>query len=41
LDQYLTAIDAQLPTPNPNFDPSQPIAPRKGGKNGKQGADKK
>jgi len=41
LDQYLTAINAQLPTPNPNFDPSQPIAPRKGGKNGKQGADKK
>jgi arylsulfatase A-like enzyme len=41
LDQYLTAIDAQLPTPNPNFDPSQPIAPRKGGKYGKQGADKK
>jgi arylsulfatase A-like enzyme len=41
LDQYLTAINAQLPTPNPNFDPSQPIAPRKGGKNGKQGANKK
>ena len=29
LDQYLTAINAQLPTPNPNFDPSQPIAQRK------------
>ncbi|MCY2981729.1 MAG: sulfatase [Planctomycetota bacterium] len=41
LDQYLIAINAQLPTPNPNFDPSQPVAPRKGGKNGKQGADKK
>lgn len=41
LDQYLTAINAQLPTPNPNFDPSQPVAPRKGGKNGKQGTDKK
>lgn len=41
LDQYLIAINAQLPTPNPNFDPSQPVAPRKGGKNGKQGANKK
>ncbi len=41
LDQYLTAINAQLPTTNPNFDPSQPVAPRKGGKNGKQGTDKK
>jgi arylsulfatase A len=41
LDQYLTAINAQLPTPNPNFDPSQPVAPRKGGKNGKKGTDKK
>ena len=41
LDQYLTAINAQLPTPNPNFDPSQPVAPRKGGNNGKKGTDKK
>jgi hypothetical protein len=46
LDQYLTDINAQLPTPNPNFDPSQPVAPRKGGKNGKPrtgnlGTDKK
>ena len=41
LDQYLIAINAQLPTPNPNFDPSQPVASRKGGKNGKQGANKK
>lgn len=41
LDQYLSAINAQFPTPNSNFDPSQPIAPRKGGKNGKKGADKK
>ena len=41
LDQYLTAINAQLPTPNPNFDPSQPVTPRKGGKNGKKGTDKK
>ena len=29
LDRYLTAINAQLPTPNPNYDPSQPVAPRK------------
>ncbi|MEZ6136712.1 MAG: sulfatase [Pirellulaceae bacterium] len=41
LDRYLTAINAQLPTANPNYDPSQPVAPRKGGKNGKQGANKK
>jgi arylsulfatase A len=41
LDQYLTAINAQLPTPNSNFDPSQPVAPIKGGKNGKKGRDKK
>lgn len=41
LNQYLTAVNAQMPTPNPNFDPSQPVAPRKGGKNGKQGTDKK
>jgi hypothetical protein len=41
LDQYLAAINAQLPTPNSNFDPSQPVEPRKGGKNGKKGADKK
>jgi arylsulfatase A len=41
LDQYLLAINAQLPTPNSNFDPSLPAAPRKSGKNGKKGADKK
>ena len=41
LDQYLAAINAQLPTSNPSFDPSQPVAPRKGGKNRKQGTDKK
>lgn len=40
LDQYLTEINAQLPTQNTNFDPSQPVSPRKGGKNGKKGADK-
>ncbi len=28
LDQYLVAINAQLPTLNPNFDSSKPVAPR-------------
>jgi arylsulfatase A-like enzyme len=41
LEQYLTAIDAQLPSANSNYDRSQPVAPRKGRKNGKKGADKK
>ena len=29
LDQYLTAINAQLPTLNPNYDPSLPVVPGK------------
>ncbi len=34
LDKYLAAVDAQFPTPNPNFDPNQPVEPKKrGGKN--------
>lgn len=34
LQQYLAAVDAQLPTPNSDFDPDQPQEPRKrGGKN--------
>ena len=37
LTNYLTAVSAQLPTKNNDFDPSQPIAPRKGGKGGKKG----
>jgi hypothetical protein len=41
LDQYLTAVNAQLPTLNSNYDPSQPVAPRKGAKFGKKGANKK
>ena len=41
LESYLAAVDAQLPTTNSNFDPSQPVAPRKGGKNGKNGTEKK
>jgi arylsulfatase A-like enzyme len=34
LKKYLTAIDAQLPTPNPQYDPSTPTGPArpKGGK---------
>ena len=36
LDQYLAAVDAQFPTPNPDFDPSQPPPERvRGGKNKK------
>lgn len=41
LDRYLMAVHAQLPTTNTNFDPSQPIAPRKEGRNRKKGADNK
>jgi arylsulfatase A-like enzyme len=40
LDQYLKAVKAQLPTPNPNFDPAQPLTPRKRDKKEKPGADK-
>lgn len=44
LSNYLTAINAQLPTKNTEFDPTQPATPRKGGKGGKgakKGMDKK
>ena len=43
LGNYLVEIKAQLPTKNSEFDPSQPIAPRKGGKGGnaKKGNEKK
>lgn len=37
LDSYLTAVDAQLPMPNPNFDPNQSTDPRRGNKGGRQG----
>lgn len=38
LEKYLTAVDAQLPTLNPNFDPSQPAPPiKKGGKQPEKG----
>ncbi|MBS0260343.1 MAG: sulfatase [Planctomycetes bacterium] len=34
LQKYLAAVDAQLPPPNPDFDPNRPAEPRKrGGKN--------
>lgn len=33
LDRYLAAVDAQLPTPNPAFDPAQPTPAREKGKN--------
>ena len=39
LDAYLTAIDAQFATPNPNYDPSKPPPPVK--KGGPQGNKKK
>lgn len=41
LTSYLTAVHAQLPTKNTEFDPSKPIAPRKGGKGGKKGTEKR
>jgi len=33
LERYLTAVDAQLPTPNPDFDPAKPAPTREKGKN--------
>lgn len=34
LDKYLADVKAQFPTPNPNFDPNQPVEPKqRGGKN--------
>lgn len=37
LINYLTEVNAQLPTPNPKFDPTKPLAPIKGGKGEKGG----
>jgi arylsulfatase A-like enzyme len=34
LEQYLAAVDAQFPTANPNFDPSQPAEPARSGGGG-------
>jgi arylsulfatase A-like enzyme len=39
LEQYLTAVNAQFPTPNPQFDPANPAAPQRkkmGGNKGKK-----
>jgi arylsulfatase A len=37
LTEYLAAVDAQLPTPNPQYDPAKPPPPpKKGGKNKKK-----
>jgi len=33
LEQYLSAVDAQLPTPNPDYDPAKPAPSREKGKN--------
>ena len=41
LTKYLTEVNAQRPTKNTDFDPSQPVAPIKGGKGGKKGTNKK
>ena len=30
LDKYLAAVDAQFPTPNPNYDPNRPPTPERG-----------
>ena len=35
LDKYLAEVDAQFPATNPNYDPSQPVAPEKGQRGGK------
>jgi arylsulfatase A len=32
LTDYLTAVNAQMPRPNPGYDPSKPTEPRRGGK---------
>ena len=43
LESHLTAIKAQLPTLNPQYDPNRPAEPlqKKGGKSGKGKGDKK
>ena len=33
LEQYLTAVDAQVPKPNPDFDPTKPVPTREKGRN--------
>ncbi|MFO0877928.1 MAG: sulfatase [Gemmataceae bacterium] len=39
LTDYLKAVDAQMPTPNPRYDPSTQPKKKKGGKGGKGGKD--
>ena len=36
LEKYLVAVDAQLPTKNPNYDPSRPATPDRGKVGGKK-----
>jgi arylsulfatase A len=40
LSEYLNAMDARMPAPNPKFDPAhpQPFQERRGGKDGRKGA---
>jgi len=33
LERYLSAVDAQLPTSNPDFDPTKPVPTREKGRN--------
>jgi hypothetical protein len=33
LERYLTAVDAQLPTTNPEYDPAKPPSTREKGRN--------
>lgn len=37
LESYLAAVDAQFPTPNPQYDPSRPAPPTRDRKGGKKG----
>ncbi len=41
LEKYLAAVDAQFPTPNPNYDPSRPASPDRGKRGGKKGEKRK
>jgi hypothetical protein len=37
LDRYLKAVHAQMPSPNPAYDPNRPSTPEKGRGRGKKG----
>lgn len=41
LEKHLAAVDAQFPTPNPNYDPSRPVSPERGKVGGKKGGKRK